>query len=264
MQKFLTAGVIFTTIALIYWSINNVNINKPKIVKKGVELGALSSPFTKDELKALYSTQVLTDPAARLMVDLAVQTGSRVGEITGFTAGNVVDPAIANKSVYNVNIAGKYDKRRVIMVSKNLMKSLWDYRNGSDHQHRLLKWKLTTGSCKDAPLFFNRSGEHMSPQSVSNVIAKAIKELAEHHGIVLKGSFNDLRRTFAINHAGFLSSENLPIDSIKLWSAHLLAHSHSSTTQQYIKSSDSLTFDKQIDSRIFEEKAQREGLSGKN
>jgi site-specific recombinase XerD len=235
------------------WSINNVNINKPKIVKKGVNLGALSSPFTKDELKALYSTQVLTDPAARLMVDLAVQTGSRVGEITGLIAGNVVGTALADKSVYYVTITGKRGKERTIMISKNLMQSLCDYRNGPEHQHRLVKWKLTTGSCKDAPLFLNRSGERMSSQSVSNVISKAREELAEQ-GIVLKSSFNDLRRTFAINHADFLSSENLPIDSIKLWSTHSLVHSHSSTTQQYIKSSGSLTFDKQIDSRIFGEK----------
>lgn len=209
------------------WSINNVNINKPKIVKKGVNLGALSSPFTKDELKALYSTQVLTDPGSRLRVDLAVQTGLRVREITGFTAG-------------------KYDKERGIMVSKNLMQSLCDYRNSPEHQYRLEKWKLTTGSCKDAPLFLNRAGERMSSQSVSNVISQARDELVKQ-GIVLRGSFHDLRRTFAINYAGFLSSKNLQIDSIKLWSAHLLVHSHSSATQQYIKSSDSLIFDELSD-----------------
>jgi len=173
------------------WSINNVNINKPKIVEKGVNLGALSSPFTKDELKALYSTQVLTDPSSRLRVDLALRCGLSARQIAGFIADNVVDSEIADKSVYNVTIAGK---------------------------------------C-------------MPSHSVSNVISKAREELAEQ-GIVLKDSFNDLRRTFAINYAGFLSSKNLQIDSIKLWSAHLLVNSHSSTTQQYIKSSESLNPDK--------------------
>jgi integrase len=219
-----------------------------------VKLGALSSPFTEDELNALYSTQVLTDPGCRLRVDLAVQCGLRAREIAEFIAGNIVDPARDNKSVYYVTIIDrKLNKEHTIVISKQLMQSLWSYRNSSEHQHRLVEWKLTGGRRKDAPLFLNRSGKCMSSLSVASVISIARKELVER-GIVLKHSFQDLRQTFVINHIRFLSSKNLSTDSIQSNLAQLLGHSHSSTTQQYIKSSDSLTFDKQIDSRIFGEK----------
>ena len=135
------------------------------------------------------------------------------------------------------------------MVSKGLMASLWLYRNGKEHQHRLSKWQLANGNCDDAPLFLNRSGSFMSPKSVGNVISKVRKEL-KLVGKVLKRDFHDLRSTFATNLAGFLIHKNLPIGFVQFKLMQLMGHADFSTTQKYINFSRSLTFDKQMASWV--------------
>jgi site-specific recombinase XerD len=231
------------------FTVTTTDLLIPKKYKQKKSADAALSPYDQNELQALYSTQVLTMQGARLRIDLAVQCGLRAEEVATFIADNVVDPALHNKSVYYITIIGKFDKERTIMISKLLMQSLWNYRNDSEHLHRLEKWQLANGNCDDAPLFLNRSGRFMSPKSIGNVISKARKELIERD-IVLKRNFHDLRSTFATNLAGFLISKNLPIGFIQFKLMQLLGHADFSTTQKYINFARSLTFDKQMASWV--------------
>lgn len=221
----------------------------PKKYKQKKPDHAQLKPFDQEELKALYECHELTKQAIRLRVDLACQCGLRADEVATFPADQVVDPATNNQCVYYVDIIGKYDKARTIMVSSHLMQALWSYRNGKEYLQRLNKWQMHTGSCNNAPLFLNRSGKAITAKSVGNVISKVRAELSERD-MTLKRSFHDLRSTFATNLAAFLLSKNLPIGFIQFKLMKLLGHNDFSTTQKYIHFARSLTFDKQMASWV--------------
>ena len=231
------------------FTITTTDLLIPKKYKQKKLGDAGLSPYSQEELKLLYASRELAKQGAKLRVDLAVQCGLRAEEIATFSASHVVDPALGNKAIYYLTIIGKYDKERTIMVSKGLMTSLWQYRNGKEHQDRLAKWQLEHGNCDDAPLFLNRSGDFMSRKSIGNVISKVRKELAPF-GKTLKRDFHDLRSTFATNLAGFLIHKNLPIGFVQYKLMQLMGHADFSTTQKYINFARSLTFDKQMASWV--------------
>jgi len=231
------------------FTITTTDLLIPKKYKQKKPGDAGLSPYSKEELKLLYASRELAKQGAKLRVDLAVQCGLRAEEIATFSASHVVDPALGNKAIYYLTIIGKYDKERTIMVAKGLMTSLWQYRNGKEHQDRLAKWQLEHGNCDDAPLFLNRSGDFMSRKSIGNVISKVRQELAPF-GKSLKRDFHDLRSTFATNLAGFLIHKNLPIGFVQYKLMQLMGHADFSTTQKYINFARSLTFDKQMASWV--------------
>lgn len=231
------------------FTVTTTDLLIPKKYKQKKAGDASLAPYSQVELKLLYSSKALSEQGPKLRVDLAVQCGLRADEVATFKANYVVDPALSEQSIYNVTIIGKYDKERTIMISKRLMASLWLYRNGEEHQHRLSKWQLARGDCDDATLFLNRSGSFMSPKSIGNVISKVRKEL-KPFGKVLKRDFHDLRSTFATNLAGFLIHKNLPIGFVQYKLMQLMGHADFSTTQKYINFARSLTFDKQMASWV--------------
>ncbi len=231
------------------FTITTTDLLIPKKYKQKKLGDASLSPYSQDELKLLYASEELARPGAKLRVDLAAQCGLRAEEIATFKAIYVVDPSLDNKPIYHVTIVGKFDKERTIMVSRSLMSSLWQYRNGKEHQERLAKWQLELGNCDDAPLFLNRSGDFMSRKSIGNVISKVRNELAPF-GKTLQRDFHDLRSTFATNLAGFLIHKNLPLGFVQYKLMQLMGHADFSTTQKYINFARSLTFDKQMASWV--------------
>lgn len=231
------------------FTVTTTDLLIPKKYKQKKSSDTNLSPYDKDELQLLYTSKALSKLGPKLRVDLAVQCGLRADEIANLKASHVVDPELFDKPIYYINIIGKYDKERTIMVSKALMASLWIYRNSEEHQHRLAKWQLINGNCDKAPLFLNRSGQYMSAKSVGNVISKVRKEISSQDKL-LKRNFHDLRSTFATNLAGFLIHKNLPIGFVQYKLMQLLGHADFSTTQKYINFSRSLTFDKQMSSWV--------------
>ena len=205
------------------------------------------APYSKEELELLYSSQELTKPSTRLWVELAHLCGLRADEVSGFPSAAVVDPSLTSQTLFYVEIIGKFNKRRNIMVSRLLMNSLWTYLNSAERQHRLSKWQLENGEISEAPLFLNRSGKPIQAKSVGNIISNVRDELRDK---CLKRSFHDLRSTFATNLASFMLNKNLPIGFIQYKLMRLLGHSNFSTTQKYINFVRSETFDKQMASWV--------------
>lgn len=205
------------------------------------------APYSKEELELLYSSQELTKPSTRLWVELAHLCGLRADEVAGFPSAAVVDPSLTSQTLFYVEIIGKFNKRRNIMVSRLLMNSLWTYLNSAERQHRLSKWQLENGEISEAPLFLNRSGKPIQAKSVGNIISNVRDELRDK---CLKRSFHDLRSTFATNLASFMLNKNLPIGFIQYKLMRLLGHSNFSTTQKYINFVRSETFDKQMASWV--------------
>jgi len=144
--------------------------------------------------------------------ELAHLCGLRADEVAGFPSAAVVDPSLTNQTLFYVQITGKFNKQRSIMVSRLLMNSLWTYLNSAERQHRLSKWQLENGEISEAPLFLNRSGKPIQAKSVGNIISNVRDELGDK---CLKRSFHDLRSTFATNLASFMLKKNLPIGFIQ-------------------------------------------------
>ena len=205
------------------------------------------APYSKEELELLYSSQELTKPSTRLWVELAHLCGLRADEVAGFPSAAVVDPSLTSQTLFYVEIIGKFNKRRNIMVSRLLMSSMWAYLNSAERLHRLSKWQLENGEISDAPLFLNRSGKPILAKSVSNIIAKIRAELGETR---FDRDFHDLRSTFATSLASFMLNKNLPIGFIQYKLMRLLGHSNFSTTQKYINFARSEPFDKQMASWV--------------
>ncbi|MGF1760452.1 site-specific integrase [Photobacterium sagamiensis] len=219
-----------------------------KYKQKKFDHGELA-PYTREELELLYSSKELTKPASRLWIELAHLCGLRADEVASFPANKVQDPTLSSKKLFHIAIVGKFDKRRTIMVSEQLMRSLWNHLNSPERQYRLAKWQLEHGDVIDAPLFLNRSGRAILAKSVGNVIAKVRKEL-KAQDLVLERDFHDLRSTFATNLAKFMLKKNLPLGFIQYKLMQLLGHSNFSTTQKYINFAQSETFDKQMASWV--------------
>ena len=178
------------------------------------------APYNREELTLLYSSNELKKPAPRLWVELAHLCGLRAGEVAKLPATSVLDPSFSNQGLFYVEIVGKFDKRRKVMVSRQLMASLWQFTNNTERQRRLAKWQMEHGDTDNAPLFLNRSGKPILAKSVSNVIAK------------------------------FMLKKNLPIGFIQYKLMQLLGHSNFSTTQKYINFAQSETFDRQMSSWV--------------
>lgn len=205
------------------------------------------APYNREELELLYSSKALALPSAKLWVELAYLCGLRAEEVASFPSMSVVNPALTNSTLFNVEITGKFNKRRTIMVSRLLMSSLWTYLNSPERQHRLNKWQMLYGEVTNAPLFLNRSGNPILAKSVGNIIAKVRAELSDTG---LERDFHDLRSTFATNLASFMLKKNLPIGFIQYKLMRLLGHANFSTTQKYINFARSETFDKQMASWV--------------
>lgn len=203
------------------------------------------SPYSKKEIQELYSTSALAKNGAKLKVDLAILAGLRASEVASFLASYTEDPRLSNKKSFFVEITGKFNKLRTVIVSRHLMQSLWEYANCEARQYRLEKWQMKHGNCDGAPLFLNRSGDQILAKSVGNLIFIASKELSEK-GFELNKSFHDLRATFATNLAGFMLKNDCPIGFIQHKLMGLMGHTNFSTTQKYINFSQSETFDKQM------------------
>lgn len=203
------------------------------------------SPYTTEELSALYVTQYLKSSSRRLWVDLALFTGMRAFEIALFLDVHVVDPSISDVSSYYATITGKGNKERQILIPRTLMQRLWHYKNCDERIRRVMKWEVKNGTNIDKPLFINRSGSGISEKSVSNTAIFARKELART-GCVLERSFHDLRSTYATNLAKYMLDKGLEPGFIEFKLMALLGHSNFSTTRKYLNFARAVTFDSEM------------------
>ena len=203
------------------------------------------SPYTTEELSALYSTQYLKSPARRLWVDLALFTGMRAFEIAQFLEVHVVDPSTSDVTSYHATIIGKGNKERQILIPHILMQRLWRYKNCDERMHRVIKWEVKNGTNDDKPLFINRSGSGISEKSVSNTAIFSRKELSRS-GCILDRGFHDLRSTYATNLAKYMLDKGLEPGFIEFKLMALLGHSNFSTTRKYLNFARAVTFDSEM------------------
>ena len=203
------------------------------------------SPYTPEELTCLFSSAYLQADSRRLWAELALICGLRASEIVDLEEAVVCDPATGTSKVYSVQIVGKFNKSRKIMIPRSLMVTLWAYKNSTDRHKRAGKWDLHYGSEKPRKLFINRSGKPLNEGSLTN-IAPTIKADLSEKGVSFNRSFHDLRSTFATSLARFMLEKQLPLGFIQYKLMALMGHANFSTTQKYINFARSITYEEQM------------------
>ena len=150
--------------------------------------------LSRDEIKALMkhcSEKADLDlikgrttwPIRYMLIDLALHTGMRVGEMAAFKIGDVV---LNGDNPYLIVKHGKGDKKRTIYFDLELRKHLKAY---IDYKRKTLKQDV--GS--DAPLFTGRDGQHSPPITLMKSFKTAIKDA----GLRNKLSIHACRHSYA-------------------------------------------------------------------
>ncbi|TFH89481.1 tyrosine-type recombinase/integrase [Vibrio ouci] len=226
---------------------NDLTIPK-KFQQKKIGLNDGLSPFSQKELQHLYSTSYMQAESRRLWADLSLLCGLRAFEVILLNESEIVDTSLDETKVYSVNILGKFNKHRQILVSRSLMARLWTYKNSAERLKRSARWD-SKHSLIDKPLFINRSGHRLNEGSITNITSIAATELSGSK-VKFERSFHDLRSTFATSLARFLLGNNLPLGFIRYKLMSLLGHSNFSTTEKYIDLARTFTYDKRMKSWV--------------
>ncbi len=228
---------------------NDLTIPK-KHQQKKMMLNDGLSPYSQKELWCFYSSNYMQSKSRKLWADLALLCGLRAFEVTLLNESEIVDTNLDETKVYAVDIIGKFNKNRQILVPRSLMTRLWAYKNSGERLNRSAKWDNHNSSI-DKPLFINRSGKRLNAGSITNITSKAAKELSSSN-VKSTHSFHDLRATFATSLARFLLESDLPLGFIQYKLMSLLGHSSFSTTQTYIDLARTVTYDKRMKSWVLD------------
>ncbi len=228
---------------------NDLTIPKKHQQKKMILNDSLS-PFSQKELWSFYSSDYMQSKPRKLWADLALLCGLRAFEVTLLNESQIVDTNLDETKVYVVDIIGKFNKHRKILVPRSLMTRLWVYKNSGERLNRLAKWDDHSSSI-DKPLFINRSGKRLNEGSITNITSIAAKELSSS-GVKFTHSFHDLRATFATSLARFLLENDLPLGFTQYKLMSLLGHSSFSTTQKYINLARTVTYDTHMKSWVLD------------
>jgi len=226
---------------------NDLTIPRKHQQKKMVLNNGLS-PFSQKELQHFYSSNYIQAVSRRLWADLSLFCGLRAYEVTLLNESTIIDTNLDETKVYTVDILGKFNKHRPILVPRSLMTRLWSYKNSGEHLKRSAKWDSQHSSI-DKPLFINRSGNRLNEGSITNITSTVAIELSSRK-IKFSRSFHDLRSTFATSLARFLLENDLPLGFIQYKLMALLGHSNFSTTLKYIDLARTITYDKRMKSWV--------------
>lgn len=176
--------------------------------------------LSAQEVKALFdsakSEEGIVGLRDLLILEMLATTGMRRAEICGIKIGDIK----LNLGKKIIEITGKGDKTRMIVVSNKVDKLITDY----------LDARGVTYQDKDLPLITTHSprgtGEPMTP----NTVYRVVKKHADNAGIDADSiSPHALRATYATTVYDQL---DMNVNTIR----ELMGHSSVATTQRYIKS----------------------------
>lgn len=220
-----------------------------------------NEPWSLNEMEAFFGSQYMQYNTRRLWADLGFQSGLRAIEVTRVPDDQVVDPELSDRSVFDVNIIGKNDKRRTVLIPKKLMSRLFAYKNSAKRLAHIAKYKPYTESLPDysdelayerthgKPLFVNQHGVRISERSVINIVSKSRAELRKQGNLVLEvPHFHGSRATYATRLIKAMFAMGLPMGFIKWKLMELLGHNSWDTTlQHYVNMARGVTYGEKLD-----------------
>lgn len=176
--------------------------------------------LSSKEVKALFdsarNTEGIKGIRDLLILELLATTGMRRAEICGIKIGDIK----LNLGKKIIEITGKGDKTRMIVVSKAVDKLIDQYLNA----------RGITYKDKDQPLLTTHSPRGTGKPMTTNTVYRAVKEHADNAGIDADSiSPHALRATYATTVYDEL---DMDVNTIR----ELMGHSATQTTIRYIKS----------------------------
>lgn len=157
------------------------NITRDKILDREQRDKLLQVCKDRADLDLLYGRE--TWVKRNMLVNLALFTGLRVGEIANLEVG---DLKLNTRDPYLVVRKGKRGKKRDVYLDRELVKQLKDF----------ITWKKKTMGEPvepDSPLFTGRDGKHCATITLMKSFKKAIEEA----GISNHYSIHSARHTYA-------------------------------------------------------------------
>ncbi len=220
-----------------------------------------NQPWSLAEMTAFFGTQYMQFETRRLWADLGFQVGLRAKEITRLPDEQIVDPELSDKSVFDVEIIGKNDKRRTVLVPKKLMSRLFAHKNSAKRLKHMPKYKsyleslpkhsdaLAYEQTHGKPLFINQRGVRISERSVINIVSKSRPELRKKGNLILdEPHFHGSRATYATRLIKAMFAMGMPLGFIKWKVMELLGHNSWDTTlQHYVNVARGITYDEKLD-----------------
>jgi len=184
------------------------------ITVERVEVDGPPRYLTKLEYMALREA-ARKDPRLFAMVEVMLQTGIRVGELSRLRLGDLRHTAKGMPYLY-IMPYGSHPER-VVPLPKSAYEALQTY-------IQKVRNKIHKDDSKDAPLFVTKSGKHMPVRNIRDLIKKLYKEVGINDATV-----NDLRNTFIMHHLKKGANPALI--------ARIVGHKHISTIERFIKHS---------------------------
>lgn len=176
--------------------------------------------LSAEEVKALFesarNTEGIKGVRDLLILELLATTGMRRAELCGIKIGDIK----LNLGKKVIEITGKGDKTRMIVVSGNVDKLIDQY----------LTARGVTYQDKDLPLLTTHSPRSTGKPMTANTVYRAVKEHADNAGIDADSiSPHALRATYATT---VYDNLDMDVNTIR----QLMGHSSQNTTIRYIKS----------------------------
>ncbi|HHE3740521.1 TPA: tyrosine-type recombinase/integrase [Escherichia coli] len=220
-----------------------------------------NQPWSLAEMTAFFGTRHMQIETRRLWADLGFQVGLRAKEITRLPDEQIIDPELSDNSVFDVEIIGKNDKRRTVLVPKKLMSRLFAHKNSANRLKHMAKYKAYLDNLpkhSDAlayekkhgkPLFINQHGIRISERSVINIVSKSRPELRNKGNSILdEPHFHGSRATYATRLVKAMFAMGMPLGFIKWKVMELLGHNSWDTTlQHYVNVARGVTYDEKLD-----------------
>ena len=176
----------------------------------------LSSEEVNRLFESARNTEGIKGIRDLLILELLATTGMRRAEICGIKVGDIK----LNLGKKIIEITGKGDKTRMIVVSKNVDKLIDQY----------LDARGITYKDKDQPLVTTHSPRGTGKPMTTNTVYRVVKEHADNAGIDADTiSPHALRATYATT---IYDQLDMDVNTIR----ELMGHSSQATTQRYIKS----------------------------
>ena len=141
-------------------------VHSPKKTK------SLPKFLTNEEIEQILSNIKITTPAGfrnRAILELLYATGMRISELSNLNFGNL------NLEENEITVLGKGAKERIVLVSTRAKETLETYIKTVRPMVPEEKCELTEN--EDSPVFINKTGYRLQPQSVRAAINDIVKKI---------------------------------------------------------------------------------------
>lgn len=128
--------------------------------------------LSKNEIEQILNNIKIDTPAGyrnRVILELLYATGMRISELSNLNFGNL------NLEENEITVMGKGSKERIVLVSARAKEFLEKYIKTV--RYMITEEKANLSETENAPVFINKTGYRLQPQSVRNALNDIVKKI---------------------------------------------------------------------------------------